>query len=176
MSRKARLLQTVTVPSSNHTGISSSHRGKAWSIYLSFTKSSKFGCIKGAVHLLYCAVCINCSPIVILYTVQYIVVFRNPTKNLTFLFFLKLERFCPFFKGWCHEILIAKLEKCVSARVDQIFQLSCLRRHVLGWVKKRLHSYSNFFKVRFVVGTHFSHISSQNRFCLFISDPGGGFF
>ena len=61
-------------------------------------------------------------------------------------------------------------------RVDQIFRLSCLRRHVLGWVKKRLHSYSNFFKVRLVVGTHFSHISSQNRFCLFISDPGGGFF
>ena len=31
-------------------------------------------------------------------------------------------------------------------RVDQIFRLSCLRWHVLGWVKKRLRSYSNFFK------------------------------
>ena len=30
-------------------------------------------------------------------------------------------------------------------RVDQIFRLSCLSRHVLGWVKKRVRRNTNFF-------------------------------
>ena len=30
-------------------------------------------------------------------------------------------------------------------RVDKIFRLSCLKQHVLGWVKKRLRSYINLF-------------------------------
>ena len=36
----------------------------------------------------------------------------------------------------------------VYIRVDQIFRLSCLRLHVLGWVKKRVRRNMNFFKVR----------------------------
>ena len=33
----------------------------------------------------------------------------------------------------------------VHSRVDQIFRLSCLRQHVLGWVKKRVLRNINYF-------------------------------
>ena len=33
----------------------------------------------------------------------------------------------------------------LHSRVDQIFRLSCLRQHVLGWVKKRVRRNINFF-------------------------------
>ena len=51
------------------------------------------------------------------------------------LFYLGIPQKCTFTLSFC----------TVYIRVDQIFRLSCLRRHVLGWVKKRVCRNINFF-------------------------------
>ena len=48
-------------------------------------------------------------------------------------------KFVVFANKFDREILISSVYKYTRTRVDQIFRLSCLRRRVLGWVKKIVH-------------------------------------